>query len=148
VIFLEIKKLPKRTLLLWQIRLLLVGILLAAACLVLSNIFEILSLVALVLFIIIVLIVLAYLPAFFKGYEIQLKEDAIIINYGVFIKVSHIMPYSRLIYAQSFATPLARIMKVATLTLKAARSIIIIPEIEYENAKAVIASLAKEKPND
>ena len=147
MIFLEIKKLPKRTLLLWQIRLLLVGILLAAACLVLSSIFEILSLVALVLFIVVVLIVLAYLPAFFKGYEIQLKEDAIIINYGVFVKISHIMPYSRLIYAQSFATPLARIMKVATLTLKAARSVIIIPEIEITAAKEVIKSLAKEKPN-
>lgn len=147
MIFLEIKKLPKRTLLLWQIRLLLVGILLAAACLVLSNVFEILSLVALILFIVVVLIVLAYLPAFFKGYEIQLKEDAIIINYGVFVKISHIMPYSRLIYAQSFATPLARIMKVATLTLKAARSIIIIPEIEITAAKEVIKSLAKEKPN-
>ena len=148
MIFLETKKLPKRTLLLWQIRALIIGVLTASACLVLSRIFEILSLIALVLSVLVVAIVLAYLPAFFKSYEIQLKEDAIIINYGVFIKISHIMPYSRLIYAQSFATPLARLMKVTTLTLKAARSIIIIPEIEYDNANEVIASLAKEKPND
>ena len=148
MIFLEIKKLPKRTLLLWQIRALIIGVIFASACLVLSHIFEILSLIALILSILVVLIVLAYLPAFFKGYEIQLKEDAIIINYGVFIKISHIMPYSRLIYAQSFATPLARIMKVATLTLKAARSLIIIPEIEIDSAKEVIKTLAKEKPND
>lgn len=144
----ENKKLPKRTLLLWQIRALIIGVLTASACLVLSRIFEILSLIALVLSVLVVAIVLAYLPAFFKSYEIQLKEDAIIINYGVFIKISHIMPYSRLIYAQSFATPLARLMKVTTLTLKAARSIIIIPEIEYDNANEVIESLAKEKPND
>ena len=144
----ETKKLPKRTLLLWQIRALIIGVLTASACLVLSRIFEILSLIALVLSVLVVAIVLAYLPAFFKSYEIQLKEDAIIINYGVFIKTSHIMPYSRLIYAQSFATPLARLMKVTTLTLKAARSIIIIPEIEYDNANEVIESLAKEKPND
>lgn len=144
----ETKKLPKRTLLLWQIRALIIGVLTASACLVLSRIFEILSLIALVLSVLVVAIVLAYLPAFFKAYEIQLKEDAIIINYGVFIKTSHIMPYSRLIYAQSFATPLARLMKVTTLTLKAARSIIIIPEIEYDNANEVIESLAKEKPND
>ena len=144
----ETKKLPKRTLLLWQIRALIIGVLTASACLVLSRIFEILSLIALVLSVLVVAIVLAYLPAFFKSYEIQLKEDAIIINYGVFIKISHIMPYSRLIYAQSFATPLARLMKVTTLTLKAARSIIIIPEIEYDNANEVIESLAKEKPND
>lgn len=148
MIFLENKKLPKRTLLLWQIRALIIGVLTASACLVLSRIFEILSLIALVLSVLVVAIVLAYLPAFFKSYEIQLKEDAIIINYGVFIKISHIMPYSRLIYAQSFATPLARLMKVTTLTLKAARSIIIIPEIEYDNANEVIESLAKEKPND
>ena len=148
MIFLETKKLPKRTLLLWQIRALIIGVLTASACLVLSRIFEILSLIALVLSVLVVAIVLAYLPAFFKSYEIQLKEDAIIINYGVFIKTSHIMPYSRLIYAQSFATPLARIMKVATLTLKAARSLIIIPEIEIDSAKEVIKTLAKEKPND
>ena len=148
MIFLEIKKLPKRTLLLWQIRALIIGVIFASACLVLSHIFEILSLIALILSVFVVLIVLAYLPAFFNGYEIQLKEDAIIINYGVFIKISHIMPYSRLIYAQSFATPLARIMKVATLTLKAARSLIIIPEIEIDSAKEVIKTLAKEKPND
>ena len=148
MIFLETKKLPKRTLLLWQIRALIIGVLTASACLVLSRIFEILSLIALVLSVLVVAIVLAYLPAFFKSYEIQLKEDAIIINYGVFIKTSHIMPYSRLIYAQSFATPLARLMKVTTLTLRAARSIIIIPEIEYDNANEVIESLAKETPND
>ena len=85
---------------------------------------------------------------FFKSYEIKLKGEAIIINYGVFIKVKHIMPYSRLVYAQSFATPLARLLKVSTLTLKAARGWILIPEIESTAAKEVINLLSREAEND
>ena len=117
-------------------------------CLFFSKRLNFLNSVAWVISIITVIMIVWYIPAFFKSYEIKLIGEAIIINYGVFIKVSHIMPYSRLIYAQSFATPLARLMKVSTLTLKAARGWIIIPEIESSAAKEVIDSLSREAQND
>ena len=66
------------------------------------------------------------------------------INRGVFIKTTHIMPFSRLVYAQSFATPLAKRMGLSALTLKAARSSIIIPELNAEDVDYYIDFLAKE----
>ena len=128
-------------------RVLILNLVCIAICWFFSNDLVLLKSVALVISIIALGVIALYLPAFFKGYEIILKGEAIIINYGVFIKTSHIMPYSRLIYAQSFATPLARILKVACLTLKAARGWIIIPETEVKSVKEVIASLAREERN-
>lgn len=144
----EIKTLPKRTLLLWQLRCMAVGVLCVLLCLFFSKNIAFLNPVAFILAVTTLVIIVWYLPAFFKSYEIVLKGEAIIINYGVLIKVSHIMPYSRLIYAQSFATPLARLMRISTLTLKAARGWIIIPEIGSNAAKEVINSLSREEPND
>lgn len=144
----ERKTLPKRTFILWQLRCLIIGIFLSLLCVFFSKQFNFLTYAALVLTAITLIMIVWYIPAFFRSYEIKLKGEAIIINYGVFIKVKHIMPYSRLIYAQSFATPLARLMKVSTLTLKAARGWIIIPEIETTAAKEVIDLLSRGSEND
>lgn len=140
--------LPKRTLLLWQIRVLILNLLCVWLCLYFSSSAEILKSVALVISIIALAVIALYLPAFFRTYEIMLKGEAVIINYGVFIKTTHIMPYSRLIYAQSFATPLARLMGVASLTLKAARGWILVPELRFDEATEVINSLAREECDD
>ncbi len=143
----ENKPLPKKTLILWQLRVLLLGIVCVALCLYFGAKFQKLNQIAFIISIIISAIILFYLPAFFKGYKIELKGEAVIISYGVFIKISHIMPYSRLIYAQSFATPLARIFGMAMLTLKAARSWIVIPEMQKSNADAIISYLSSEEQN-
>ncbi len=144
----ERKTLPKRTFILWQLRSLVIGICCVFLCLFFSEQLKFLSSVALIISIVTLIMIVWYVPAFFKSYEILLKGEAVVINYGVFIKVSHIMPYSRLIYAQSFATPLARMLKLSTLTLKATRGWIIIPEIESSAAKEVIDSLSREVKND
>ncbi len=140
--------LPKRTLLLWQFRVLVLNLIIVSLCLFFSKDVALLKSVALVISIIALGVIALYLPVFFNGYEIALKGEAVIINYGVFIKISHIMPYSRLIYAQSFATPLARLLGVTSLTLKAARGWIIIPELFTDEAKEIIDSLAREERND
>jgi len=145
---LERKTLPKKTLLLWQIRTLVFSAIFVLLCLYFSKSLAILASVGLIIAIIALIYIIWYLPTFFKGYEILLKGDAIIINYGVFIKVSHIMPYSRLIYAQSFATPIARLLRVSTLTLKAARGWIIVPELDNNVTQSVIDYLSKEAPDD
>lgn len=144
----ERKTLPKRTFFLWQLRCLIIGAFLIVICLFFSKQFNFLNSVAIGIAIITLTMIVLYIPMFFKSYEIKLKGEAIIINYGVFIKIKHIMPYSRLVYAQSFATPLARLLKVSTLTLKAARGWILIPEIESTAAKEVINLLSREAEND
>ena len=136
--------LPKRTLLLWQIRVVMLTTLLVGTCLYYKSAFSFLASVALIFAILGLVAVVWYLPTFFKTYQIILENQAVVINYGVFIKFSHIMPYPRLIYAQTFATPLARLFGVTAVSLKAARSRVIVPEILLCEAKKVMDSLTQE----
>ncbi len=136
--------LPEKTLLLWQIRVVMLTAILIAVCLYFVSLLSFLKIAAIVIGALGLVAVSWYLPVFFKSYELLFRSNAVIINYGVFIKFSHIMPYSRLIYAQSFATPLARIFGVTALSLKAARSRVIVPELKLDDAQKIISSLTSE----
>ncbi len=136
--------LPKKTLRLWQVRVVMLTLVLVGACLFYDPVLPFLKFVAIVIAAMGLIVTLWYLPTFFKGYEMLFKNEAIVINYGVLIKFSHIMPYSRLIYAQSFATPLAHFFGVTALSLKAARSRVIVPEIELSDAINIMDTLAGE----
>lgn len=142
------KALPKRTVLLWRLRVVMLTILFLGLCFYFSYALPFLVWAALGLGLLSVVVNLFYLPAFFGSYEISTKKDAMIINYGVFIKISHVMPYSRLIYAQTFATPLARIFGLTAISLKAARSRVIIPEIKTAQALSIMKHLSGESKND
>ncbi len=142
------KTLPRRTLLLWQIRVVMLTALLILLCLRFVEMLSFLKIVILVIAILGLLTIVWYLPVFFKSYELLFRNDAVIINYGVFIKFTHIMPYRRLIYAQSFATPLARLFGITALSLKAARSRVIVPEMLLGEAEMFIGSLAGEVSYD
>ncbi len=143
----ENRTLPLKSLVLWQARTLILGAVLVSICLYFGTTIQILNQIAFIISIILLAVILFYLPAFFKSYKIELKNNAIIIEYGVIFKATHIMPYSRLIYGQSFATPLARVFGMAMVTLKAARSWIIIPEIKKKSADAIINYLSGEEQN-
>ena len=140
--------LPKKTLWLWQIRVVMLTIFLIGLCFYFISFLKILKIIVFVIVLLGLIMALWYLPVFFKSYEIKFSNEAIIINYGVFIKFSHIMPYSRLIYAQSFATPLARLFGLTALSLKAARSRVIMPEISFLDAQKIIGSLTSEASDD
>lgn len=90
-------------------------------------------------------LVLWYIPAYFASYEILFPKGAIIINRGIFIRTTHIMPFSRLIYVQSYSTPLAHSMGLAALSLKAARSSVIIPELPVSDVELFIKSVTREE---
>lgn len=136
--------LPRKTLLLWQIRVIIMTGCAVFLCIYYGRAFKFLNPCAFIISIFSLFLILWYLPRFFGGYEILFKNEAVIINYGVFMKFSHIMPYSRMIYAQSFATPLARLLKLSAVSLKAARSSVIVPEISSEDAVNIIDSLTGE----
>ncbi len=135
---------PKKTLLLWQIRLGVLGLIPIAALFILSAVSCWFLIPAGVFTVFILLFLFWYLPHYFDSYEILFPKGAVIINRGVFIKTSHIMPFSRLVYAQSFSTPLAKAMGLAAVSLKAARSRVIIPEFSVKDVNYFIDSLAKE----
>ena len=88
-----------------------------------------------------------YVPFYFKSYKITVDENSITITKGIIIKTTNIMPYPRLVFAQSFTTPLSQLMKMKCVMLKAARGWMLIPEIENINADFLLDNL-KVKPND
>ena len=137
-------KIPEKTLFLWQIRIGVLGAIPTAALFILSAVSLWFLIPAGVLTVFILLFLFWYLPRYFDSYEILFPKGAIIINRGVFIKTSHIMPFSRLVYAQSFSTPLAKVMGLAAVSLKAARSRVIIPEFSLNDVNYFIDYLAKE----
>lgn len=135
--------LPKKTTWLWFIRIIVITFILVALCLYFTPLFTPLKIAAIVIGILGLIVAFVYLPFFFKTYKIILSNDAVIVKYGILIKVEHIMPYKRMIYAQSFETPFARILGVAAVRLKAARSYLLVAEIEKESARAIIDFLAE-----
>lgn len=140
--------LPKKTTVLWQIRMVLITFALAVACFYFSYLFSFLKIAAIAVAVVGVLTAFLYLPFFFKSYKIILSNDAVIVKYGILIKVDHIMPYKRMIYAQSFQTPLARIFGIAAVRLKAARSYLFVAEIDEQSVQSIIDFLAEGESNE
>lgn len=137
-------KIPKKTRSLWQIRIGIAGCILLTILIILSFIY-VWFLISVVIFaLLLALFLFWFLPRYFSSYEILFPNSAIIIKRGVFIKTSHIMPFSRLVYTESYSTPLSRVMGLSALSLKAARSRIIIPELFREDVIGIIDNLKKE----
>ena len=137
------KKLPVRTLLLWQIRVTVLFVLLRAVCLYFCSVYKWFWVLVTVITAVFLFVILWYLPRFIRNYRIKLIGEAVIIENGVFIKTTHIMPYSRMIYTKSFTTPLAKAIGLTSISLKAARSSIIMPEILVSDAVVLLKLLSK-----
>lgn len=135
-------RLPKKTLRLWQIRVNIAGLLLLFIFSYLCHSFNWFSVTFIIIAVLIEVILLWYLPTLFKRYRIKYIKGAVIIESGVVIRTTHIMPFSKLIYTQSLTTPLSKLMGLKALTLKAARSRVLIPEIEDEDVEKFISALA------
>ncbi len=139
--------LPKRTMLLWQIRILFIFILLCVAVALFSGYSLWFLLPAAIIAAIGLLIAFIYIPFYFKSYKITVDENSISISKGIIIKITNIMPFPRLVFAESFTTPLASFFKLKAIMLKAARGWILIPEIDNENAEFLLDNL-RIKTND
>ena len=133
--------LPKRTRLLWQIRIVMAFALLCAAFAFFSRFTLWFLLPAAIIAAIGLIFSFIYVPFYFKSYKITVDDDAIVISKGVLFKTVNIMPYPRLVFAQSYTTPLATIMKLKAVSLKAARGWMFIPEIKNNDADGLLENL-------
>lgn len=136
-------KLPSKTLFLWQIRVAVINIFIFCLCMYFARGIDIVFTLYGAFTFICLAVIFFYLPKYIKSYTIRLSGDTVIIDSGVFIKTTHIMPYSRMIYTQTFVSPLARKLGIEAVSLKAARSRIIIPEMDKRDAKELISSIAQ-----
>ncbi len=137
--------LPKRTCALWQIRIVMVFALVCAAFAFFSRYTIWFLLPAAVSASVGLVFAFAFIPFYFKSYKITIDDGSIIINKGVIFKVTNIMPFPRLVYAQSFATPISTAMKIKGIMLKAARAWIFIPEIDNTDADILLENLRMKK---
>lgn len=137
----KVKVLPKKTLLLWRIRIVFVNLFFILLAYYFRVAYSFAISLAIAVTIISLILIFWYLPRYIKSYKIRIQNDAVIINRGVIIKTTHIMPYSRMIYSQIIITPLAKLMGLEAFSLKAARSGIFIPEMLKSDAKDIRLSL-------
>ncbi|MBP3626411.1 MAG: hypothetical protein J6J39_00015 [Clostridia bacterium] len=138
-------RLPKKTVVLWQLRLtVLCAVLLALVSLTLFLSKWMLILLS-TLFLVFILFIAVFVPLHIKSYKIEVSRETVVINRGVIIRVNHILPFPRFIYAEKITSPIAAAMGVSALSLKVARGFILIPEMNKEDAEDIIWAISGEK---
>ena len=59
-----------------------------------------------------------YIPLYFKKLNVRITDNKVTIEKGVFLKSKTVMQKSRIIAVARFASPLQRLFKVQTISLK------------------------------
>lgn len=136
-------KLPRKTLNLWKIRVTIAVLFIVGIFSYFFHSYDWFLPAILVIICLYEALFLWYLPNLFKGYRIKYINGAVVIESGVIIKMTHIMPYSKMIYAESITSPLAKAMGLSAVILKAARSRILIPELPAADTAKFIKTLAE-----
>lgn len=77
----------------------------------------------------ITLFLLIYIPLFFKSYSFLCQDDALIISEGVIFKTTRIIARKKIIFAESYTTPLSRSFGLKGIIVKSARKAVFVPEI-------------------
>ena len=144
--------LPRKTLFLWQIRAITFGVLLCILMLIAKTFIyiplKIILITSVVILSLSVLIAVLYMPFLFKTCKVVLLKEGVVVERGVFFKNTHILPFSKLIYTQTYKSPIARMLRLTAVSLKAARSRVFIPEMSEEDATDLIIALSEEKNDD
>lgn len=116
----------KNTVILWQIRVVVMSTILCAAAVYVSfaikmKLFLAVAIIS-AIFTLKALLVFWYIPIYFKGYELAINENALIIKSGVILRHERIMPEPRLVYTERYRTPLSRVLGLSGLLLRATRA--------------------------
>ena len=136
-------KLSKKTLMLWKIRVTILTLLVLSVLAYFCHGYGWFLIAVLGLICLYEGIMLWYLPKLFKNYRLKYINGAVVIESGVIIKTTHIMPFSKMIYTETISSPLAKMMGIKALILKAARSRIIIPELPENEVLKFVTVLAE-----
>lgn len=133
--------LPHKTKTIWQIRFVFVISFLCFFILLFGHNHYWIVLISAIIAIVGLLLTFIYLPVYFKSYKITVDEGFISVSKGVIFRSINIMPYPRLIFAQSITTPLSSLFKMKIILLKAARGWLFIPEIEDLSAEFLLEQM-------
>lgn len=122
--------LPKKTRVLWQIRIFLAFALLCGAVCAFVGFTRWMFLPAGVIAAVGLIVVLWYIPAAANAFSVSADQTAVAVKSGVFFKNIHLMPNPRIIYAQTYETPVSRALFLKGVILRSARAIVLIPEMQ------------------
>ena len=84
-----------------------------------------------------------YFPRLQKSYRLTLSEEAVTLTRGVLIRRQYLLPCPRLIYVEQFSTPLAGLLGLRGIRLRAARGRLTVPALSKEDAAAFLARLGE-----
>lgn len=134
---------PDNTVKLWQIRCGVVSAVVLAALASFLSITLWMLVPVVVIFVLSLVFILWYVPTFLKSHIITADDSAVTVKRGVFIKTEHIMPFPRLVYSETFSTPLSERMGISGISLRAARGVILIPEIKKSDTELLLEYMAR-----
>ncbi len=144
--------LPKKTLLLWQIRCFAFGVILFLLALIIKDIvflpIFILKIFGIIDIVVTISLTTIYMPFFFKTCKVTVINKGVVVERGIIFKNTHILPFSKLIYAQTYRTPIAIGFDLTAVTLKAARSRVFIPELKDNDAREFVKLISEEQNYD
>lgn len=135
--------LTKKTLRLWQFRLAAVTVVLSALFSALARVGWYFAVFAAVIAAIGAVEIFVYLPLYRKVWKMAVSTAAVEVECGVIIRVNHIMPNPRMIYTNSYETPLGKKLGLRGIVLKAARGRLVLPELEYALTDEVLKYITK-----
>lgn len=85
-----------------------------------------------------------YIPRLYRSYDVEITENSLIVNRGVFIRRRYIMPCPRLIYFERTQTIFSRIFGLYSVRVHAARARLIIPGLSKREAFRLTTLLSGE----
>lgn len=130
-------RVPQKTVVLWEIRISFLAVVFWGILFFYAKMNYTVNLI----FMFLLTIIYVFIPFHLKSIEIYIEKTRIEIKSGIIIKTERILPNKALIYGEAFATPLARAFCLSALTLKGARKIVIIPELEKQNIEAILGEI-------
>ena len=86
-----------------------------------------------------------YIPRRFSSYLIRVNRQCITVYRGFIIKAEYILPQPRMIYAGTYTSPLARKYRLSGVTLRAARGMLVLPELSKKDAEKILAAASGDR---
>lgn len=139
---------PRKTLYLWQFRISVIGLVLILLFVYLSRFAKGFLIGGVAVLLVCLAVILVYLPCFFKNCRCRIIKQSVVVERGVFIKTTTVFPFSRLIYTQTFTTPIAKCLGITCVGLKAARRRLFFPELTTEDSEGLTRAISGGKADE
>lgn len=91
-----------------------------------------------------VVIAFYYIPRYYRSYDIEITENALIVSRGVFIRRRYIMPCPRMIYFERTQTIISRFFGLFSVRVHAARARLTILGLSRSEALRLTSLLSGE----